>query len=129
MHEYGLVAAIVRAVERRAAGRRVIAARVRVGARHRVVGPAMEQAFSLAAEGTVAEGARMDMVLVPMTVACRGCGHQGHSEDPLAVCEACGGVDVEVTGGDELILESVEYEAVAAGRGEGGEADVSRDPR
>lgn len=119
MHEFGLGAAIVEAVERRAAGRRVTAVRVRVGARHQVVGPAMDQAFALAADQTVAEGARIDVVVVPMTVACTGCGHQGHSDDPLAVCAACGGVDVEVSGGDELILESIGYEPAAAGRGAG----------
>jgi len=26
-------------------------------------------------------------------------------------CQACGGVDVELVGGDELLLESIEYRA------------------
>jgi hydrogenase nickel incorporation protein HypA/HybF len=114
MHEFGLCEAIVEAVERRADGRRVAAVRVRVGARHVVVSSAMDQAFSLASGGTVADGARMEVVVVPMVVACKGCGHTADSADPLAVCAACGGVDVDVSGGDELVLEAVEYEAVPA---------------
>ena len=33
----------------------------------------------------------------------------------LAVCPACGGENVEITGGDEMTLESVTYEAPAPG--------------
>ena len=64
MHEIGLCEAIIDAVERRAAGRRVLAVRVRAGDDLMVVEPALDQAFALVAEGTVAEGARMEMVPV-----------------------------------------------------------------
>ena len=57
MHELGLCAGILEAVERRAAGRRVTRVRLRVGTLHRVVTPALDQAFELVAGGTVAEGA------------------------------------------------------------------------
>ncbi|MFN2490886.1 MAG: hydrogenase/urease maturation nickel metallochaperone HypA, partial [Actinomycetota bacterium] len=57
MHEIGLCEAIMEAVERRAAGRRVNRVKVRVGARHRVAEPSFNQAFSLVSGGTVAEDA------------------------------------------------------------------------
>jgi hydrogenase nickel incorporation protein HypA/HybF len=113
MHELGLCEAIVEAVERRAAGRRVTGVRVRAGALHRVVEPALEQAFPLAAAGTVAEGAQVDLVIVPLRVACRDCGQQEETADPLAACAACGGVDLDVSGGEEFVLESVRYAAPA----------------
>jgi hydrogenase nickel incorporation protein HypA/HybF len=107
MHELGLCEGIVDAVERRAAGRRVTGVKVRVGALHRVVEPALDQAFSMAAAGTVAEGAEVEMVLVPVRLQCRICGHQAASEDPLGACSKCGGTDLEMDGGYELVLESI----------------------
>jgi len=77
---------------------------------HRIVPEAMDQAFELVSMGTEAEGAGLDLVLVPITVACRvpGCGRVTESEEPLATCPACGGADLDLEGGDELLLESIE---------------------
>jgi hydrogenase nickel incorporation protein HypA/HybF len=108
MHEIGLAEAILEAVEKRAAGRPVSRAKIRAGALLRVVEPSMDQAFQLVTEGTVAEGAAIDMVVTPARVSCRSCGHDGSTLDPLAVCPTCGGGDLDLTGGDELVLESIE---------------------
>lgn len=108
MHEVGLAEAVLEAVERRAAGRRVSRARVRAGALLRVVEPSMDQAFRLVSEGSVAEGAAIEVIVTPARITCRTCGHRGDTDDPLAVCAMCGGDDVDVTGGDELVLESIE---------------------
>lgn len=62
MHEVGLCEGLLDVVERRATGRKVLSVRVRAGRDLRVVEPAIEQAFALVAEGTVAEGARVDLV-------------------------------------------------------------------
>lgn len=65
MHEVSLGEAILDAVERRAAGRKVRRVRVRVGTQHGVVAPALDQGFEMVSEGTVAEGAILDVVTVP----------------------------------------------------------------
>jgi hydrogenase nickel incorporation protein HypA/HybF len=111
VHELGLGEAILDAVERRAAGRRVTRVRVRVGALHRVVEPALDQAFSLVSEGTVAAGAAVDLVVVPVRARCLGCGRRAESEDAMAACAACGGTDLDLEGGDDLVLESIQLEA------------------
>lgn len=108
MHEIGIAEAILEAVEKRAEGRPVSRATVRAGALLRVVEPSMDQAFQLVTEGTLAEGAAIDLVVTPARLTCRACGHGGTTLDPLAVCPACGADDVDVTGGDELVLESIE---------------------
>ena len=110
MHELGLCEGILEAVERRAAGRRVTRVRIRAGAQHRVVPAALDQAFALVAAGTVADGAAVDLVVVPMAVRCLDCGHQGEATDAQAACPACGGLELETSGGDELILESIQVE-------------------
>lgn len=110
MHEFGMCQAIIDAVERRAEGRRVTGVRLRVGARHGVVGAAFNDAFALAAGGTVAEGASVDLVVVPVELTCGSCGTRFEAEDPFTRCGGCGGIDLESSGGDELLVESIRVE-------------------
>lgn len=65
MHEMGYCEAILHAVEKRAAGRKVTRLKVRIGELHAVAEPALAQSFELAAIGTVADGAVIDLVTVP----------------------------------------------------------------
>jgi hydrogenase nickel incorporation protein HypA/HybF len=76
----------------------------------------MAQAFSFVAAGTEADGAAVEVVTVPVTVHCRDCGTASESNDLLAVCPHCKGSEVDMSGGDELVLESVRYGPGAAGR-------------
>lgn len=116
MHEYGMCDGIVDAVQRRAAGRLVARVKVRVGVMHRIVEEVFQHAFAHAAQGTEANNAAVDIVLVPVKVACRSCGSTFDSEDLAVVCANCGGVDLDLAGGDELILESIEYDATSHDR-------------
>jgi hydrogenase nickel incorporation protein HypA/HybF len=69
----------------------------------------MAQAFEMIAAGTEADGAAVEVVTVPATVTCHACGSAGEVSDPVPACPRCGSVDVDVSGGDELTLESVSY--------------------
>ncbi|HXX89513.1 MAG TPA: hydrogenase maturation nickel metallochaperone HypA [Acidimicrobiales bacterium] len=111
MHELGLCADIVGAVTRRAGDRPVARVTVRVGALHHVHPEAFAQSFALAAAGTSADGAVAELVLVPMTMRCRACGSAAESVEPVVACPACGAPEVDQRGGDELVLESLEYRA------------------
>ncbi|MEV7970518.1 hydrogenase maturation nickel metallochaperone HypA [Sphaerisporangium sp. NPDC088356] len=108
MHEYGIAESILAAVEGRADGRRIRRARVQVGAMLRVAEPSINDAWALVAEGTVAEGARLDLVTLPIRLTCRACGKTATSVDPYAVCPGCGAPDVDTEGGDDLVLESIQ---------------------
>lgn len=110
MHEIGLCEGLVDLMERQAEGRRVTAVKVRIGTRHAVLDEAFEQAFALAAKDTIAAGARLDLTISPVTLLCKGCGRVSDSLDVLAECPGCGGDDIELQGGDELVLESITFE-------------------
>jgi hydrogenase nickel incorporation protein HypA/HybF len=116
MHEIGLCESIME-VEQRAAGRRVTGVSVRVGTLQRVWKPAFEQAFSMVSSGTVAEGANVEIVVLPVRSTCRSCGGTAESEDVPLSCASCGVTELDIEGGDELLLESirVEREPAAAG--------------
>jgi hydrogenase nickel incorporation protein HypA/HybF len=109
MHEFGLCEGVLDAVRTRAAGRPVAGIRVRCGVRHAVDPASMAQAFTMIAAGTEAADADVDVVTVPARVTCRDCGATGESTDLLAACDRCGSVNVDISGGEELILESVRY--------------------
>ena len=48
---------------------------------------------------------------MPLTVHCRDCGVTGEATDPARVrCGACGGNAVDVAGGRELEISTVEVE-------------------
>jgi hydrogenase nickel incorporation protein HypA/HybF len=108
MHEMGLSQAILDATLRRAAGRQVHAVRVRVGG-HPVEPEVVAHGFQVAAVGTPAEHAAVELVMEPLTAHCLTCGHTTQVHDTLdaAVCRACGGLDVELAGTEDVILESI----------------------
>lgn len=108
MHEFGYIDPILQAVQRRADGRRVQRIRVRTGVHHRIVEASMQQALDMVAEGTVAEGATLECIPDPFTVDCADCGQQAEVADALPSCPGCGGVNVRLTGGQEVVLESIE---------------------
>jgi len=109
MHEFGLAEGVLDTVRRRAGGRAVTRVRVRAGVRHGVDEESMAMAFRFVAQGTEADGAALDLVTVPARLACRGCGYEADTLDVLATCPRCAGEEVDLAGGDELILESLEY--------------------
>ena len=74
MHELGLCASIVDAIEQRAGDRPVARVRIRVGRLHHVHPEAFDQSFAIAAMGSVAEDATAELVLLPVSVRCSSCG-------------------------------------------------------
>jgi hydrogenase nickel incorporation protein HypA/HybF len=110
MHELGLCTSIVDAIEVRAAERPVARVKVRVGRLNHVHPEAFEQSFTLAAMGTVAENAAAELVFLPVVARCSQCDTSWEGEDMPIACPACGSVALELLGGDELVLESIEYQ-------------------
>jgi hydrogenase nickel incorporation protein HypA/HybF len=109
MHELGLCSSIVDAVEQRAGDRSVARVRVRVGRLHHVHPEAFDQSFAVAAMGTVAEDAVAELVLLPVRAHCPACDRAWDADEIPSACPGCGGLGVELVGGDELLLESIEY--------------------
>ena len=110
MHEMGLCEAIAEAIERRAGGRRVTWARVRVGG-HAVDPEVIRQGVEMACAGGPADGLDLDVLVDPARSRCRACGGEAPVTEAvgLIACRSCGGIDVEVVGSEEAILEAVAY--------------------
>ncbi len=109
MHEMSYSEGVLEAVERRAKGRPVERIGVRIGAVHRVVPEVFEQSFQLAAAGGPAEGATTEVTVLPVHAHCMDCRNDFHAPDPTPACPSCGALDVAVEGGDEVVLEWIQY--------------------
>jgi hydrogenase nickel incorporation protein HypA/HybF len=107
MHEMALTQSLVEAVCEHAAGRRVHSVKLEVGALCAVVPDAMTFCFELATEGTVADGARLDVDILPGAARCRSCDAHFALTDPILLCP-CGSADVEVLAGRDLRILSME---------------------
>lgn len=120
MHELAIAESVVRIASEHAAGRRVAVVRVAAGHLRQVVPDALAFAFELVAAGTAVEGARLELREVRAEVRCRGCGARSEQDGFPLACGRCGGFDVAVTAGEELLVEELEIEAdvevVADGR-------------
>ena len=110
MHELSIAESVVDVAARNARGRKVTRVELRVGHLRQVVPSALTFAFELVAQGTAIEGAELAIEEVPAVVGCRTCGTEAELEAFPAACAACGGIDVDVSGGDELLVDSLELE-------------------
>jgi len=61
--------------------------------------------------GSVAEDATAEVVIAAIRGHCPDCGSDFDAEEPVLFCASCRGVCVEQSGGDELVLELIEYRA------------------
>jgi hydrogenase nickel incorporation protein HypA/HybF len=118
MHELSIAEGVIGVVERHAHGRRVAKVELKVGYLRQVVPSALSFAFGLVAEGTVAEGAELEMEEVPAAGRCRACGAETPLPELPLTCRACGSFEVEVTCGEELLVDSLELEEELATSGE-----------
>jgi hydrogenase nickel incorporation protein HypA/HybF len=117
MHELSIAASVVRtvadAMTERAPGRAVRSVQLRVGVLSGVVPQALGFAWDVAASGTALAGARLDVEPVPVRTSCRACGVQADLPEPLPVrCPGCTGREVDVIGGRELEIATIEVDDV-----------------
>ena len=110
MHELAIAEGVVEVALRHARGRPVAAVELKVGHLRQVVPSALEFAFELVSEGTPLEGAELRMEEVPAAGRCRSCGTDTPLPELPLCCRSCGSPDVEVTRGEELLVDALELE-------------------
>jgi hydrogenase nickel incorporation protein HypA/HybF len=113
MHEMSLAEGVLQLIED-ARGRqpfgRVLAVHLEVGALAGVEPEAMRFCFDAVTRGSVAEGARLEIVQAPGTGCCLGCGERVAMVQLYGDCPRCGSAQVQVTGGTELRVSELEVE-------------------
>jgi hydrogenase nickel incorporation protein HypA/HybF len=110
VHELAITQSIVEAVADRVPDGEVVCVRLAIGKLSGVAVESVRFCFDLVAEGTRLDGAELRIEQPGGRMRCRRCGGEFDSDDLLAVCP-CGGVDLEVIGGQELLIRAVEVRA------------------
>jgi hydrogenase nickel incorporation protein HypA/HybF len=113
MHEVHLMGQVVKAVNqalREANGAKPSVVRLKVRALSHLLDhdtSQLQAAFDMASNGTMAEGAALDIETVPIEASCRCCGMKSHVSRMDAACEACGSRDLEFVPGPEVVVHDV----------------------
>ena len=90
--------------------RRVVSVALKVGELSSVVPESLRFCFELIAQGTIVEGAELQIERVAVTCRCEDCGKEFSVEHLLFVCPSCRSRRVEVLSGRELNIQSLEAE-------------------
>ncbi len=104
MHELSLVESILQIVEEYAAKEgfsRVTALRLSFGKLSSVVPQALSFAFEVQSKGTRAEGAALELEILPAVIRCLACEKDVEIDRFEARCPLCKGFDVLLVGGTE----------------------------
>ncbi len=123
MHELSIAEAIVDIALRHADGRKVRRVEVKVGHLRQVVPTALEFAFELLSTGTPLEGAELAVEAVPARGRCRACGAETTMTTFPLQCSSCGGLNLKLMTGEELLVDALELddaEMTTEGVGHGG---------
>lgn len=107
VHELAITRNIVDTVLRHTGDRQVSLVRLEVGRLCGVAPESIELCFEVATEGTPLRGASLEIDRTPGRARCRACGDDFEVADLLASCR-CGSADVEIIGGRDLLVASVE---------------------
>ncbi len=113
MHELaiteGIMEAAVPEAERHGA-KKILEIRLKIGELSGVLPECIQEYFNIVSQGTIAEGARLSVEKIPITVRCAACGYEGGIEKRKVFCPECESTDIKIIAGREYFVDSLEVE-------------------
>ena len=115
MHEFAIGEQLVAAVRSELAAlhpppRRLLRVRVVAGRFRQIAPESLCLAYDLLTRDTPLAGSALELTQPPVHLTCRACGQEAEADSPVPLCPACGSAEVDVRGGLELYLDSLEVE-------------------
>ena len=114
MHEMSIVQALIEQVgsevEKSGQRGRVVGLDLVVGRLSGVHADSVRFAFELLAPGTMLDGAALHIAEPLATSHCQICGVDTPVEELVMRCLACGSEQITITGGQDLLLQTIELE-------------------
>ena len=110
MHEMSITQSVIDICEGHAAGRRVIEVVLEIGELSGVVPDSIEFCFEACSKGTVLEGARLKLELVPAIGSCPACSRELPISSLFDACSDCGAFGLGIVSGEELRVKELELE-------------------
>jgi len=113
VHEFSLAESLLKVVLEEAQkyeASKILKIKVRAGKLVGVVPELLDFAFKTLSEGTIAEGAVLEIEETEFKGHCRNCGAYFNIEDFWGVCPKCGSNEIDISGGNEFDLIGLEIE-------------------
>ncbi|MCR5294023.1 MAG: hydrogenase maturation nickel metallochaperone HypA [Lachnospiraceae bacterium] len=113
MHELVIVEGILEAVipaAKEHKAEKIVAINLKVGELSGVVSSCVLEYFKSAAKGTIAEGAKINVLPIPVAVSCPDCGYQGGLPKGSYHCPSCGSAGFKIVSGREYYVDTIEAE-------------------
>ena len=113
MHELGITESIINialAKAQEAQANKITAINLVVGELAGSVPDCIKFYFDFFSKDTIAQEAVLHFELVPARLRCRDCSYVFQPQDTLWTCPQCQGSSVEIIGGQELYIQSMEIE-------------------
>jgi len=113
MHEMSLCEGVLKVLEEQArqqAFQRVKTVWLEIGDLAGVEKEAMRFGFDVVMKGSLADGARLEIIDIPGQAWCMQCMKPVTIRQRFDPCGECGGHQLQVTGGDELRVKELEVE-------------------
>ncbi|HEY9622956.1 MAG TPA: hydrogenase maturation nickel metallochaperone HypA, partial [Crinalium sp.] len=104
MHELGITQNIVAIASEYANGSPVKRVTLEVGKLTAIMPDAIRFCFDVCSQGTVLEGATLEIIETPGLARCKRCGRDVPLEMPFGMCE-CGCQDLQIIQGEELLIK------------------------
>lgn len=114
MHELGITQNIVAIASEHAKGASVKRVTLEIGQLSAIMPDAIRFCFDICSQGTVLEGATLEIVEIPGVGKCRQCGTETFIEQPFGICASCGSVELDIIRGQELTIKEMEVEQICA---------------
>lgn len=114
MHELSLTQEVVNAIAERMGDARIECVRLEIGKLSGVMVDSIRFCFDLVAEGTIVEGARLEIDEPSGHARCRECATEFDVDDPIVLCPACDAANVDVLSGRDMRIRSVEVSSACA---------------
>lgn len=113
MHELAVTQSILEyslkeAEKRKAAKLKAI--RLRMGPFTGLYPECIQMYLDVLAEGTIAEGARIEAEVLPLRVLCRDCEKESEITRKRIACPHCGSLRLKILSGKEFMIYSLEVE-------------------
>ena len=113
MHELAITESVIDLINREAQDKgfkKVLAISLRVGEYSGLVPECLREFFPIAARGSIAEGAALEIQRLPAAFRCLDCGYEGPVERKAACCPDCGSTAIRMTAGREFFVDSLKVE-------------------
>lgn len=113
MHELAITESILKIVQDEAKkhnAKKVLEIKLKIGVMSGVMPLLIQEYFNIASRDTIADGAKLTVENVPVTIKCLDCSSENVIDRMKIKCPVCGSINIQMTTGREFYIDSMEVE-------------------